>query len=92
MGLTDVINHLLNFALPALAIALLLPLLARLAPWGRVVRPSFRMQMLVHFVAGLLVLLAGLWFWGHDGRMATYVALVVVSASAQWLMLRAWRR
>jgi len=92
MGLTEVINHLLNFALPALAMALSLPLLARLAAWGRVVRPSFRVQLLVNFVAGLAVLLAGLWFWGHDGKMATYMAMVVVCASVQWLMLRAWRR
>jgi hypothetical protein len=37
------------------------------------------------------VLVAGLAWFGRDGRMATYVALVVVCGSAQWWLLRGWR-
>jgi hypothetical protein len=37
------------------------------------------------------VLLGGLWFFGHDGKMATYAALVLACASSQWWMLRAAR-
>jgi hypothetical protein len=37
------------------------------------------------------VLLVGLWWWGVDGKMATYAALVGVVASCQWLFSRAWR-
>lgn len=92
MRLTDVINHLLNFALPALALAIGLPSLARLAAWGRGGQLSFEMQVLLNFVAALVVLLCGLWFWGHDGQMATYLAMVTVCGSAQWLILRGWQR
>jgi hypothetical protein len=36
----------------------------------------------------LLVLLGGLWFFGRDGKMATYVVLVLASGSSQWLLSR----
>jgi hypothetical protein len=39
-----------------------------------------------------LVLLAGLWFFGRDGKMLTYAALVVASATVQWVMLGLWRK
>ena len=44
-----------------------------------------------HAVVGSLVLLAGLVLQGHDGRMATYAALVLVAASLEWLLHRGWR-
>jgi hypothetical protein len=37
------------------------------------------------------VLVAGLAWWGVDGKMATYAALVVVIATSQWLFGRARR-
>jgi hypothetical protein len=43
-------------------------------------------------VLGVAVLLAGLVVWGADGKMATWGALVLVSATSQWLMCQAWRR
>jgi len=92
MHLTDVINHVLSFALPALALAIALPSLARMTAWGRGGPASFKTQVLVNFVAALAVLLAGLWFWGQDGRMATYLAMATVSGSVQWLILRGWQR
>jgi hypothetical protein len=42
-------------------------------------------------VAGLAALAAGLWYFGRDGKMAAYAALVLAVASAQWLVARAWR-
>jgi len=36
------------------------------------------------------VLLMGLWLHGQDGKMSTYIALVLVSATVEWLMQRAW--
>jgi hypothetical protein len=39
----------------------------------------------------LVVLAAGLWWFGHDGKMATYAALAVAVATSQWLAGRAWR-
>ena len=37
------------------------------------------------------VLLAGLWWFGRDAKMATYAALVVVMALCQWVFSRGWR-
>jgi hypothetical protein len=48
--------------------------------------------MLVHAVSGVLVLLAGLAWHGQDGKMSTYLALVLVAASVEWLMHRGWSR
>lgn len=92
MGILDSINHLVNFALPALAVALALPVLARLSAVGRVVRPGMLVQSLVNFLAGVAVLSAGVWFWGRDGTMSTYLAMAAVCATTQWALLRAWRR
>lgn len=92
MTLQDILLHLLNFAAPAFALAVLLPLLARpffrkqawLLPWWG--------QVLVNFVVGLLTLLASLWWLERDGKMMAYAALVLVVASTQWLLARGWRR
>jgi hypothetical protein len=32
-----------------------------------------------------------MWWWGVDGKMATYAALVLVIATCQWLFSGAWR-
>jgi hypothetical protein len=39
----------------------------------------------------MATLLAGLWYFGVDGKMATYAALVVAIAGCQWLSGRAWK-
>ncbi len=83
--------HLLSFLAPALAVALLVALAGRLILprqsqglywWG---------QAAINSVVGGLVLAAGLWYFGVDGKMATYAALVVAVASCQWACGRAWR-
>ena len=80
--------HLLNFVLPALAMAVAMPWLGR---WvmgreqGRVWR-----RTLVHALVGILVLSAGLVLQGDDGKMSTYMALVLVAATAEWWMQRGW--
>jgi hypothetical protein len=38
-----------------------------------------------------VVLGAGLWYYGVDGKMATYAGLVVAVAGCQWLGSRAWQ-
>jgi hypothetical protein len=40
---------------------------------------------------GVLVLAAGLWFFGNDGKMASYLALVVASAASQFGLMQAYR-
>lgn len=92
MTLQDILLHLFNFAAPAFALALLLPLLARpffrkqawLLPWWG--------QVLVNFLVGLATLLASLWWLDRDGKMMAYAALVLVVASTQWVLGRGWRR
>ena len=88
MGLIATLNHLLNFAAPAFALAVMMPLLARLTGHRNASRPGFVLQSMVNFVACFAVLLAGLWIGGRDGRMLTYAAMVVVCATSQWAMRR----
>jgi hypothetical protein len=38
------------------------------------------------------VLAAGLALHGNDGKMSTYMALVLVAATGEWLMQRGWKR
>ena len=91
MSALDLLIHLLNFAAPAFFVALLLALLFRLAMRTRSAATGLLAQLAVNFVAGLAVLAAGLWYFGHDGQMATYAALVVVCGTVQWWLLRGWR-
>ena len=92
MNLQDIYFHLLNFAAPALGVALLLPLLGRpffkskaaLLPWWG--------QMLVNALVGVAVLWASLWWLGRDGKMMGYALMVLATASSQWLLVRGWRR
>ena len=85
------LNHVLNFLAPALWLALLLPLASRWIFRKRVKRPGLGVQVLVNFLFSLLALGLGLWFFGRDGKMATYLAMTLVGATSQWLMLRGWR-
>lgn len=92
MGLLDLTMHLLNFVAPALALALVLPLGARLLISKAASAQSWLAQFAIDFAAGVAVLLSGLWWWGRDGKMATYATLVVVVASCQLALSRSWRR
>jgi len=88
-------NHLLNFVLPAAAVALLLVLSSRV--FGGLFRAKNPMvatwwaQSAIVFAANLLVLVAGLVFFGHDGKMLTYATMVAGAALCQWILLGAWR-
>jgi hypothetical protein len=48
-------------------------------------------QAAINVVAGSLALGLGLWFFGRDGKMASYAALLVVAATSQWIGGRGWR-
>jgi hypothetical protein len=92
MDFVSVLNHFFNFFLPALCLPVLLWAMARLAfgrPAGAL---RWWVQWLVQASVCAAVLLAGLVVWGRDGKMLTYAALVLASASVQWLLLRGWRR
>jgi len=53
-------------------------------------RASLGRRMGVHVLSGLAVLVTGLWLHGQDGKMSTYIALLLVAATAEWLMQRGW--
>ena len=91
MAPLDLFLHLLGFLAPALAVALLVALAARLVTPRTPGFHSWWAQAAINSIAGVLVLVAGLWHFGVDGKMATYTALVLVVASCQWACSRAWR-
>lgn len=91
MGPFDLLLHLLGLIAPALVLALLVPLSARLLLRPAAARTGFWLQAGLVFAAAAAALVLGLWWFGHDGKMATYGALVAAAATAQWVALRAWR-
>ena len=84
MSLQDALIHLVNFFLPALGMALLLPALARLVWWRALKSAGYGRQVKWAAAANGLVLVTGLVFWGRDGAMGTYAALVLASALTVW--------
>jgi len=76
--------HLLNFIAPAVGVGALSAALCKLfwrkslahAPWFTLAWQAS--------VAGVVVLVLGIVITGHDGKMATYAALVVVCALVPW--------
>ena len=88
MGLLATLNHLLNFAAPAFALAVVMPVFARISTRGKASSRGFALQWGVNFMACVAVLVAGLWLGGRDGKMLTYAAMVVACATTQWLMRR----
>jgi hypothetical protein len=91
MGPLDLLLHLANFVAPAAFLAFLLALSAWIFAANRPPAPAMLTHAAITFIAGVAVLGAGLWFFGRDGKMATYAALVGVSATVQWLLSRPGR-
>ncbi len=85
------LNHVLNFAAPALAVAVLLVLASHVFMRKLAKTHGWLAPIAINSVVGCAVLGAGLALTGRDGRMLTYTALVLACASSQWLWLRAWR-
>jgi hypothetical protein len=91
MAPLDLFLHLLSFVAPAIAVALLVALAARVVTPRTPGIYSWWAQAAINSIVGVLVLAAGLWHFGVDGKMATYSALLVAVASCQWACSRAWR-
>ena len=89
-------DHLLNFVAPAALLALLLVVLPRLFFGYFRSKQSFAQawwaQTAINFVVGFGVLTAGLVLLGRDGKLLTYVLLVLAMASSQWVLLGGWKR
>jgi hypothetical protein len=91
MGQLDILLHLMGFLAPAAAVALLVSGFARLLMPGNAGVQAWRVSLATNFVAGAIALGAGLWFFGRDGKMLAYAALVLACASSQWVVARGWR-
>lgn len=88
MGVLAIINHLINFLAPAFWLALLLPLCSRILMKKMAATRALRAQFALQLIVGGVVLVAGLMVFGRDGKMPTYLALVLSAASTQWLLSR----
>jgi hypothetical protein len=84
MGPLDAFWHLANLFVPALGLGALAAGLAKLV-WRRELR-AVAWALLAGPACGACaaVAAAGLVVLGHDGRMATYLAMVVVCAITLW--------
>jgi hypothetical protein len=91
MGPLDLLNHLLNFVAPALWMAVLVTLAARIFIKKVPAAPVLWAQVAINFIVGVVVLGLGLLFFGNDGKMASYAGLALLCATSQWVMLRGWR-
>lgn len=84
MGPFDALDHIVNFFLPALGMALLLPSLARLVWRAPLKSVGWLHQVRWAATANALVLIMGLIVTGRDGAMVTYAGLVLASALTVW--------
>lgn len=89
MGMLSGLLHLANFVAPALGVAALLVMLSwALRPGARFSGQAWRHARDLFAwsaVGGVLVLALGLVYFGRDGKMATYAALVAVMGTlAYW--------
>jgi hypothetical protein len=77
--------HLANFIAPAAGVGMLSAALCK-AFWRRsLARTSWFTLAWQASGSGLVVLVAGLVLTGHDGKLVTYAALVIVCALVPWL-------
>ncbi|MBX3619349.1 MAG: hypothetical protein KF891_05080 [Rhizobacter sp.] len=84
MGVSGALWHLLNFFAPALALGGIAALLAKLL-WRRELKGVSVWRMAAWAtVAALAAELGGLLWTGHDGKMITYAAMVLMCALALW--------
>jgi hypothetical protein len=90
MTFAQAVFHFFGFILPALALAVLMPLAGR---WvmgaGAMYWPR---RVFWHLLTGVLVLVAGLVLQGQDGEMSTYAVLIGVAGTLEWALHRGWRR
>ena len=91
MGFFDLLNHLLNFAAPAMWLAVCMAGAAHIFIRKSPATPTLLAQAAINLIVSLAALVLGLWFFGRDAKMATYVAMVLLCATSQWLLKRGWR-
>ena len=89
-------GHLFSLLAPAALIALLLALFTRLFTGFFISNKAFShswwAQAAINFIVGAAVLVAGLVLLDHDGKMLTYVLLVLTMAASQCCQMAGWKR
>jgi hypothetical protein len=84
MELLDAFWHIVNFPLPALGVGAFGAAAAKLL-WRRELADTSWLRLAAWAsAAGVVALLAGLGFFGRDGKMASYALLVLAAAVALW--------
>jgi hypothetical protein len=91
MGPLAALNHLLNFAAPALLVAAMVSASHFFFRKKTALSLAYWQLFAINFGVSCLALLAGLYFFGRDGKMVSYASMVTVCATSQWLMVRGWR-
>lgn len=92
MGVVDALWHVIGLLLPAGCVAIALALSSRFFKQNRPVAGTFIARSAIIFIVCATVLLAGLYITGRDGKMMTYLAMVLAGGTAQWLLSGGWRR
>jgi hypothetical protein len=88
MGPLDFANHLLNFVAPAVFVGFFLALAGPLVLRVRTKPGTWLGRALVNSLVGCGALAGGLWFFGNDGKMASYVGLLVACSLSQLALMR----
>ena len=91
MGPIDLFNHLLNFIAPALVAGGGVAVFSRSFMKKSTQPSAIWSKIAINSVVSVITLVAGLVVFGRDGKMLTYLALVLVVATSQWLLARGWR-
>lgn len=84
LNLLDAVWHLLNLLAPGVLVPLFATLLAKVVWRKALATRALPALMGPACAAGVGVVLAGLVLHGRDGKMATYVTLVLVTAVMLW--------
>jgi hypothetical protein len=92
MGVIDAALHLLALAAPAFFVALLVSYAGQFFKQNKPLAPVFIQKFAINFIVCLGVLLIGLVLTGRDGKMLSYMAMIVASATVQWLLSGSWRK
>ncbi len=86
MGFLESLNHLANLFLLPVMLAAVVSGAAKTLWWTELRSQSWRALFGAAAAVGCAIVLVGLGLTGHDGRMGTYLALVIGVAVAVWWM------
>jgi hypothetical protein len=92
MGVIDALWHVIGLLLPAGCVAMALAFSSRFFKQNRPLAGTLIARSAILFIVCAAVLLTGVFITGRDGKMMTYLAMVLAGGTAQWLLSGGWRR